>query len=89
MFFEDGDGVRVDIPARMQVRGSGSEASGPAVTAIDGTTDEGAVTVVRAGEVELALARVVGTSLGEGAHLSGTVADGSGGESTVLAVLRT
>ena len=89
MFFEDDDGVRVDVPARMQVRGSGSEASGPTVTAIDGTTDEGAVTTVRAGDVDLALARVVGTPLGEGAHLSGTLADDSGGETVVLAVLRT
>ena len=69
----------------MQVRGSGDGASGPAVTTIDSTTDEGAVTVVRAGAVEIALARVVGTPLGEGPHLGGTVA---GGETTVLAVLR-
>lgn len=89
MYFEDDDGVRVDIPARMQVRGSGAEASGPVVTAIDSTSDDGAVTTVRAGDVELALARVVGTSLGEGRHLSGTVADGSGGVTSVLAVLRT
>lgn len=85
MFLLDDDGERVDVPARMQVRGSGDGASGPAVTTIDSTTDEGAVTVVRAGAVEIALARVVGTPLGEGPHLGGTVA---GGETTVLAVLR-
>ena len=89
MFFEDDDGVRVDIPARMQVRGSGIDSSGPVVSSVDSTTDDGAVTIVRAGGVELALARVVGTTLGEGPHLSGTVADGSGGEPFVLAVLRT
>ncbi len=88
MYFQDDDGVRVDIPARMQVRGSGTETSGPEVTAIDSTSDDGAVTTVRAGGVELALARVVGTQLGEGRHLSGTVADGSGGRTDVLAVLR-
>jgi hypothetical protein len=89
MYFEDDDGVRVDIPARMQVRGSGSEASGPVVTAVDDTSDEGAVTTVRAGDVELALARVVGAHVGEGPHLSGTVAGDDGGGTTVLAVLRT
>ena len=86
MYLEDDAGVRVDIPARMEVRGSGSEPSGPVVTTIDGATDEGAVTIVRSGQVELALARVVGAPLGGGPHLSGTV--GSGG-TTVLAVLRT
>ncbi len=85
MFFEDA-GQRIDIPARMQVRGSGDEPSGPDVTSVDRTTDDGAVTRVRAGDVELALARVVGTPLGEGPHLSGTVGDD---EPTVLAVLRT
>ena len=87
MYVEGEDGVRVDIPARMQVRGSGSEAAGPVVPAIDSTVDDGAVTTVRAGDVELALARVVGAPLGKGPHLSGTLADGV--EPTVLAVLRT
>ncbi len=84
MYFED-DGQRIEIPARMQVRGSGEEPSGPAVASIDETSDDGAVTTVRAAGVELDLARVVGTSLGEGRHLSGSVGDG---ESAVLAVLR-
>lgn len=86
MFFEE-DGRRVEIPARMQVRGSGGEESGPTVTTVDGVSDEGAVTTVRAGDVVLALARVVGTPLGEGPHLSGTVGDSA--DATVLAVLRT
>ena len=86
MFFEE-DGKRVEIPARMQVRGSGSDASSPTVSAIDDVSDEGAVTTVRAGDAVLELARVVGTPLGEGAHLSGTVGDSA--DSTVLAVLRT
>ncbi len=89
MYLEDADGVRVDVPARMQVRGSGTESSGPVVTSIDDVSDDGAVTTVRAGDVELALARVVGTHLGEGPHLSGTVAGDDGGATTVLAVLRT
>ncbi|RYC07034.1 CG0192-related protein [Nocardioides zhouii] len=84
MYVED-EGRRVDIPARMQVRGSDGESSGPAVTTIDATNDDGDVTTVRAPGVELVLARVVGAPLGEGAHLSGTVGDGA---STVLAVLR-
>jgi hypothetical protein len=89
MFVEDDDGRRVDLPARMQVRGSGHAAAGPAVTSVDAVSDEGAVTTVRAGDVGLALARVVGTPLGDGARLSGMVADGDGGGTTVLAVLRT
>ena len=84
MYFED-DGVRVDIPARMQVRGSGTESAAPTISTIDAVTDEGDVTVVRSGDVEIALSRVVGTPLGEGPDLTGTVGDG---ESTVLAVLR-
>ena len=48
--------------------------------------DEGAVTVVTAVDVEIAVARVVGTPLGDGPHLSGTVGDSD--ETTVLAVLR-
>jgi len=84
MYFEDG-GERVEIPARMQVVGSGDHPSGLAVASLDETTDDGDVTTVRADGVEIALARVVGAPLGEGLQLSGTVADG---ESAVLAVLR-
>jgi hypothetical protein len=85
MYFED-DGRRIDIPARMQVRGSGGEGDLPAVVSVDAVHDDGDVTMVRAGEVEIRLARVVGTPLGKGPHLSGSVGDSS--ESTVLAVLR-
>lgn len=86
MYLED-DGRRIDIPPRMQVRGSGGgDGEVPAVVSVDAVDDEGDVTTVRAGEVEIDLARVVGTPLGEGPHLSGSVGDSS--ESTVLAVLR-
>lgn len=85
MFIEQ-DGQRVDVPPRMQVRGSGSEDAAPQVGAVDTVTDEGPVTTVRAGAVELDVARVVGTPLGEGPHLTGTVGDT--GDTTVLAVLR-
>jgi len=84
MYVED-DGRRIDIPARMQVRGSGDDTVGPPIGAIDGVRDEGDVTTVRCGDLEIALARVVGTPLGEGPHLSGTVGDAEG---LVLAVLR-
>ena len=85
MFIEQ-DGQRVDVPPRMQVRGSGSDGSAPQVTSIDSVADDGATTVVTAADLELAVARVVGTPLGEGPHLSGTVGDSD--ETTVLAVLR-
>ena len=85
MYFED-DGRRIDIPPRMQVRGSGGDGDVPAVVSVDAVDDEGDVTTVRAGGVEIDLARVVGTPLGEGPHLRGSVGDSS--ESTVLAVLR-
>ena len=87
MYFEQ-DGQRVEIPARMHVRGSGDDASGPAVTVIDSTTDDGPVTTVRAGDVALALARVLGAPLGEGVRLVGALADDPD-DTTVLAVLRT
>lgn len=85
MFIEQ-DGRRVDVPPRMQVRGSGTGDYAPRVTSIDTVTDEGAVTVVTADTVEIAVARVVGVPLGDGPHLSGSVGDSD--ETTVLAVLR-
>ena len=85
MFIEQ-DGQRVDVPPRIRVRGSGSGESVPQVRGIDGVSDEGAVTVVTAGEVEIAVARVVGAPLGNGPHLTGSVGDSD--ETTVLAVLR-
>lgn len=86
MFLVGEDGERIDVPARMQVRGSGSAAAAPAVSAVDSVSDDGHVTVVRAGAVELAVARVVGAELGEGPRLTGTVGDSA--ETLTLAVLR-
>ena len=85
MFIEQ-DGRRVDVPPRMQVRGSGGDGTTPRVGSIDRVSDEGPVTLVSAGEVEIAVARVVGAPLGDGPHLSGSVGDSD--ETTVLAVLR-
>ena len=84
MFFEE-DGERVDIPARMEVRGSGRDATAPSVGQVDAVSDEGSVTTVRAGSTDIRLARVVGTPLGDGPHLAGTV--GGTGASAVLAVV--
>jgi hypothetical protein len=86
MYVEEG-GERVDVPARMQVRGSGgAEAARPDVTSIDSTVDEGTVTVVRAGGLELTVARVVGSPLDGDCTLSGRVGDSD--EILVLASLR-
>ena len=84
MFVEE-DGERVDIPARMEVRGSGRDATAPSVGQVDAVSDEGSVTTVRAGSTDIRLARVVGTPLGDGPHLAGTV--GGTGASAVLAVV--
>lgn len=63
MYFEQ-DGERVDVAPRMQVRGSGSaETHLSAMTSVDSVTDEVTVTLVRAGDLELAPARVVGSPL--------------------------
>lgn len=84
MYFER-DGKQIDIPPRMQVRGSGEPgADVPDVTAVDSATDHGTTTVVRCGALELLLARVVGTELVGDQTLSGTWRDGEG----VLASLR-
>jgi hypothetical protein len=86
MYFEQ-DGERVDVPPRMQVRGSGNPgAVVPPLTSIDSVTDEGTVTLVRSGEVQLTLARVVGSPLEGSETLTGQVGDS--GEPTVLASLR-
>ncbi|PKH40476.1 hypothetical protein SAMN05192575_11550 [Nocardioides alpinus] len=84
MFVEE-DGQRIDIPARMEVLGSGAGVDGPAIRSVDSVRDEGGVTTVRCSGLEIDLARLVGTPLGGGLHLSGTVGDS---DSTVLAVLR-
>lgn len=85
MFFEQ-DGERIDVPPRMQVRGSGGSGDLPDVTSVDSVTDEGTVTLVRAGDLELALARVVGSPLDAEPTLTGRVGDF--GEASVLAGLR-
>jgi hypothetical protein len=86
MYIEE-DGERIDVPPRMQVRGSGSpETRVPDVASIESVTDEGTVTVVRAGDLDLTLARVVGSPL-KGDHiLNGRI--GESGETRVLASLR-
>ena len=85
MFFEQ-DGKRVDVPPRMQVRGSGSTGDLLEVTSIDSVIDEGTVTLVRAGDLELTLARVVGSPLDGGPTLTGRVGDSDA--TSVLASLR-
>jgi hypothetical protein len=84
MFFEQ-DGERVDVPPRIQVEGSGSADDVADVTSIDSVSDEGTVTVVRAGDLELALARVVGSPLGGAFNLIGRM--GGSGEPRILASL--
>ncbi|KQV69932.1 hypothetical protein ASC64_09055 [Nocardioides sp. Root122] len=84
MYFEQ-DGERIDIPARVEVRGSGSADSTEPVAAVDSVSDDGDITTVAADATRIALARVVGTPLGEGEQLSGTIVDG--GQTSVLAVL--
>jgi Maltokinase N-terminal cap domain len=69
------EGQLVDVPARMQVRGSGSDlAPVPEVTSVDSVTD-GPVTQVVAGPLVLTLARVVGAPVAGDATLTGTVGD--------------
>ena len=84
MFFEQ-DGQRIDVPPRMQVRGSGGGGPVPEVEVVDEVVDDGPVTRARAGGAEIALARVVGTPLGAGERLDGRV--GEEGEPVVLATL--
>ncbi len=86
MYLEQ-DGERVDVPARIRVRGSGDAgAAVPGPAPVSSVTDQDAVTVVRAGDVELALARVVGRPVDGTATLTGRVGDA--GETVVLAGLR-
>ena len=85
-YFEE-DGRRVDVPPRMQVRGSGSAgADVPDVTSVDSVTDEGTGTLVRSAGLELVLARVLGSPLEGELLLTGRVGDS--GETLVLAGLR-
>ena len=70
------DGELVDVPPRMEVRGSGSAGtSAPEITSIESVRDDGALTTVVAGPVTLTLARVTGTPLPGDQTLSGTVGD--------------
>jgi hypothetical protein len=86
MYFEEADGRRIDIPARMQVRGSGSpDASVPAITSVESVRDEGPVVTVTAGPVTISFARVVGTPVSGDATLTGSVGDQDLG---VLAAVR-
>lgn len=83
MYLEQ-NGRRVDVPARMQVRGSGGESASPVIDSVDSVSDDAGVTSVHAGSARIDLARVVGTPLGEGPHLRGTVGEV---DDVVLAVL--
>jgi hypothetical protein len=83
------DGQRVDVPARVPVQGSGQPgAPSPTLAEVDSAVDAGsggeAVTVVRAGDLELVVARVVGARIESEETLLGQVAD----RSVVLAGLR-
>ena len=63
MYLEQ-DGQRIDVPPRMTVQGSGRLGSKvPDLASVDSVRDEGMTTVVRAGDVELVVARVVGATL--------------------------
>lgn len=74
MYFEQA-GERVDVPPRMQVRGSGSAGTDvPDVTSVDSVTDEGTATLVRTGDLKLTLARLVGSRLEGDSTLTGRVA---------------
>jgi hypothetical protein len=82
----DRDGELVDVPPRMQVRGSGSaDAEVPAVSSITSVRDDGPVTTVTAGTATIVLPRVIGTPVSGEATLTGTVGDQDLG---VLAALR-
>jgi hypothetical protein len=79
------DGERIDVPARMQVRGSGSPGTPvPAITSVESVRDDGSVTTVEAGSVTIGLPRVIGTPVSGGATLTGET---GGTDLGVLAVL--
>jgi hypothetical protein len=72
----DQEGRMVDVPPRMQVRGSGSAGTAvPAVDTVGSVSHDGALARVDAGPVVLTLARVVGTPVEGDATLTGTVGD--------------
>jgi hypothetical protein len=84
MYLEE-EGRRIDVPPRIRVRGSGSPGTEvPAITAVDSARDDGPTTVVRAGDVELVVVRVLGSPVRADEVLTGEI----GATSTVLAGLR-
>jgi hypothetical protein len=84
MYFEE-NGERVDVPPRLQVRGTGPvDSAVPSVTAIESAEDDGAVTVVCTKPGDLDLARIVGTTVQGDETLFGQLPDGP----TALAALR-
>jgi Maltokinase N-terminal cap domain len=73
------DGGRLDIPPRVQVRGSGETgAPVPAITEIGSVADRGATTVVTCGDLEIVVARIVGSPIEAGSTLNGTWKGGDG-----------
>jgi Maltokinase N-terminal cap domain len=67
------DGELVDVPPRMEVRGSGSPgADVPSLASVDAVSDDGPITTVTAGPLTISLARVVGTPVEGDATLTGT-----------------
>jgi hypothetical protein len=86
MYFEQ-DGERIDVPPRMHVLGSGNASTDvPGVTSVDAVTDVGRLTLVRAGDLTLTLARVVGSPLEGDYLLTGRI--GESPETSELASLR-
>jgi len=70
------DGQRVDVPPRLEVRGSGTEgAPVPDVTSVESVSSEDGVTTVVAGPATVRLARVIGTDLAGAETLSGRIDD--------------
>jgi hypothetical protein len=89
MYLIGDDGERIDIPARMTVRGSGEPGTAsPVFASVDSAIDQGAgaqtVALSRVGDVELVVARVVGAAIDTDETLRGRV----GERDVVLAGLR-
>jgi hypothetical protein len=79
------DGQMIDVPARVQVRGSGSpDAAVQSVASVDAVADDGPVTTVTAGGLTISVPRVVGTPVSGSATLVGTT---GGQDLGVLAAL--
>jgi hypothetical protein len=89
MFFMQ-DGERVNVPPRVQVHGSGRpDTALPVASSIDSVTEGNTTTLIRAGDLEIALARLLGeppAGAAGPARLTGRV--GQTGEPIVLASLR-